>query len=126
MLPLAMIGARLSPWAARGLIAGAVLALIVMGAWGSLVAYRGALDDARAAGRAERDAHWRAELAVSNAKVEAERADAARRAADAEAAIGQLSTRLTETLQQMEAANATLPNGDACGLDRDRVRLLPR
>ncbi len=40
MLPLAMIGARLSPWAARGLIVGAVLVVVAMGAWGALVAYR--------------------------------------------------------------------------------------
>lgn len=73
---------------------------------------------------AMRDAEWKGQIDAANAKASAAReaqalkADAASRAAAVEI------SRLSDSLAKKEALNAALPNADACGLDRDRVRLL--
>lgn len=126
MIELLMARAGLSRAAALAIAGFIMLAIVANGVGWGLAGWRGMLSDARASGRAERDAHWRAEIAASNLKAEAERADAARRAGEAEARLAAERAALTETLARLEAANAALPNADACGLDRDRVRLLPR
>jgi hypothetical protein len=108
-----------------GGIALMLLATAALAAAFAMTAHRGALADARQSGRDERDAHWRAEIAASNAKVEAERAEAARAAADAEARLAAETKSLTDQLLTLEARNASLPDARACGLSRDRVRMLP-
>jgi hypothetical protein len=70
------------------------------------------------------DARWKAQIATSNAEV-------AQRQVERTVAAAQLSARLAdqtaraESLQsELEKANAALPNATACGLDRNRARLL--
>ncbi len=71
-------------------------------------------------------ARLQGEIAKANALAEKARADqiAAAAAADREAA--EQIARLEDQLDRLERENATLPNGDACGLGAGRVRLLPR
>lgn len=73
---------------------------------------------------AGRDAIW-------TAKIEAANREIAQRQAERMLAAAQMSARLAdetaraETLQsELEKANAALPNGDDCGIDRNRARLL--
>lgn len=123
---LEFLTARFSASAVR------VLSIAVLVAVGGFCFWRGMahigalVADARASAFAERDAHWRAEIAASNIQVEAER----RRLADAAAAADQRAaseiTALQKHLLELETRNAALPNGDGCGLGRDRVRLLNR
>jgi hypothetical protein len=107
-----------------GLAIAGLLAVAGIGAWSAFATLRSALADARSAGKAEADAQWRAQIADSNAKVARAQAAQAVAVADAEARAAQERAAREEALTQLEKANAALPAGDACGLDRDRVRLL--
>lgn len=102
-----------------------LLALAGLGFWGGMEAIDTMQASAAAAARAERDAHWKSEIEKSNAEVERVRADQARRVIAIEASTGAEIARLTKSLSVMEARNAALPGGGACGLGRDRIRLLP-
>lgn len=106
------------------IVAGLLLAGIAF--WRGMVAIERMELAARDAAVAERDKHWEAQIATSNAAAEKARADqaiaAARASAEAEAKI----TGLQSALADLEKANASLPNGSACGLDAGRVRLLNR
>lgn len=85
----------------------------------------GQVAEARAQAIVGRDAHWQAEIARSNAEAEAERRRRADDAMAVDAAARAEIARLEKSLVEMEARNAALPGGAACGLDRERVRLLP-
>lgn len=107
--------------------AATVLALVAIGAiaaWLTVAKLDDMIEAADHRGEQRERHRWQAEIAVSNAKIaEAQlAADRAARAASDKAA-GEIAA-LRKSLEDMERANAALPNGDACGLDRDRVRLL--
>ncbi len=82
------------------------------------------VETAATTARAERDHYWRAEIEKSNAAIQAKIAEnlkqtmAAQNAARDEVAAAE--TRAAE----LEKENAALPDDGACGLSRDRVRLL--
>jgi hypothetical protein len=109
-----------------GVVALLLLAVAAIAAASGFHAWRDSLAQARESGRIERDAHWKAEIANSNAAVSLAKMEAALGVAAAEARASADRLALSETIQQLEKANAALPNGDACGLGSDRVRLLPR
>lgn len=118
-------------WALRNwkLLAGvgavlALLALAGLGFWRGVAAIERLQAQAAASARAERDAHWRAEIAAANAHAERARAVQAQAVAAIEARAAGDAARLQTELKEMEAANAALAGGDRCGLERDRVRLL--
>lgn len=79
---------------------------------------------AEEAARAERDAHWMAEIEKSNAEIEKRLrlAEMAKAAADdaARATIADITRKLTD----LEKKNEALPLGPCGGLGRDRVQLL--
>lgn len=84
----------------------------------------GLIEQARIEVRNERDAHWRAELAASEAKVQAEIAEALRETmARQDAAIAKVSEAEARAAE-LERENAALPDNGVCGVGRDRVRLL--
>ncbi|SFD78149.1 hypothetical protein SAMN05428997_1587 [Bosea sp. CRIB-10] len=111
--PLAGVGAAL-----------ALLALAGLGFWRGVAVIERLQAQAAASARAERDAHWRAEIAAANALAERARAEQAQAVAAIEARAAGDARRLQTELNAMEAANAALAGGDRCGLERDRVRLL--
>jgi hypothetical protein len=117
--------AGISRAAATGIIIAALLAIAGIGAAVTMWVWSAAIADARSAGRDEMKARYEALIAKSNAEAEAAHAAAARAAAAAEAEAARLAATLSETLAKMEAADAALPNGDSCGLDAGRLRLLP-
>lgn len=123
-----MLAALFASRAAKPILIAGAFALVMLlagvGFWRGFAVIERLQDKAVKAAIALRDADWRAQIDAANAKAasareaQAVRADAASRAAAAEI------SRLSDSLAEKEARNAALPNADACGLDRDRVRLL--
>lgn len=72
-----------------------------------------------------RDAHWTAELERANAAANRRIAEQAKAALAIETDAAARIRAAEDHLASLETANAALPDGDACGLGRDRVRLLP-
>lgn len=127
-LVAARLGLKLSSRVFGLAIIGMSMAVLVMlaglGFQRGMAKISGMIDTARAAALAERDAHWRAEIAASNVVAEAERRRLVEAAAAADArAAGELAA-VQKQLNELEIRNAALPDGDRCGLGRDRVRLL--
>ncbi len=107
-----------------GIAALVLAALISLGIGMSLVAYRGALSDAAASARKERDAHWTAEIEKSNRIVAEALAESERVAAAADRASRDAADREKQLLSDLEKANAALPEAGSIGLSRERVCLL--
>lgn len=74
----------------------------------------------------ERDAHWTAEIERSNAAAALEVAAQVKAALAIEMAANERVRTAEENLAQLEKDNAALPDGDARGISRARVRLLNR
>lgn len=70
------------------------------------------------------DAGWERKIAASNAEVAQRQAERAVAAAQLSARLADETARSAALQSELEKANAALPNAAACGLDRDRVRLL--
>lgn len=84
------------------------------------------IEDAAALARAERDAHWTAEIERTNAHAARRIADQAREALQIETAANERIRAAEQEQAVLEKKNAALPDGGACGLDHGRVRLLAR
>jgi hypothetical protein len=81
--------------------------------------------DAERSAAASRDAHWTAQIERTNAEVNRRIADQAKAALAIETEANARVRAVEDQLASLETANAALPDGDACGLGRDRIRLLP-
>lgn len=107
-------------------LAALFLLIAFLLAWATFATVAGMVEDAREQAVSERDAHWAAEIERSNAFAAREIAAQAKTAlaieADANARVRAAEDKLTE----LEKQNAALPDGDACGIGRARVRLLNR
>lgn len=101
-----------------------LLALAGLGFWQGMAAIDAMELRAATTARAERDAHWRAEIEASNALVEKARADQAIAAMAADAKLRDAAADFETKLKDLEGRNAELPHGDRVGIGRDRVRLL--
>lgn len=84
------------------------------------------VEDAAELARAERDAHWTAEIERTNAHAARRIADQARDALRVETAANERIRAAEQEQVELEKKNAALPDGSACGLDHGRVRLLAR
>lgn len=102
----------------------ALLALAGFGFWQGMAATDAIELRAAATARAERDAHWRAQIATSNALVEKARAEQAVAAMAADEKLRDAAAGFETKLKDLEKRNAELPHGDRVGIGRDRVRLL--
>ena len=100
-----------------------ILAAMGLYAWGAHQ-LRTLVTEAREEAKEARDQFWRAAIAESNATAEAARAASANARAQAEATARAEIDRLRVQLTDMEKANAALPDGDLCGIDAERLRLL--
>ncbi|MEY9717873.1 regulator of protease activity HflC (stomatin/prohibitin superfamily) [Sinorhizobium fredii] len=118
--------ALLSKAAAPFIIAGLLFAAGAGLAAFAATKVSGMIEEARAEARAERDAHWTAEIERANASANRKIADQAREALRVEAAANERIRAAEHELAEQEKKNAALPDGDRGGLDRDRVRLLAR
>lgn len=104
----------------------ALLAVIVLS--GFLILWRidTMIERAERAAIKSRDAHWTAEIERGNAEANRKIAEQAKAALAIEADANARIRAVEIQLASLEAENAALPNGDACGLGRDRIRLLSR
>lgn len=84
------------------------------------------VETARQEARDAQDAKWREQIALANLEIEKTKARQVAASAAADARLRDQSDTLQKLQSDLEKANAALPNGDACGLDGDRVRLLPK
>lgn len=107
------------------IIAGCVF-LTTLGVGKAITEISNMVTEAAASARAERDAHWQAEIARSNeavAKAEAQRAEqVASVNADAEDRIALAERQVLE----LRKDNDALPDDGSCGLSAGRVELLNR
>ncbi|ANH04617.1 hypothetical protein [Shinella sp. HZN7] len=105
--------------------AGALLVIGLLLLWLILARFDGMVERAARAAAEARDAHWAAQIERANADANRRIADQAKAALAIETDANARVRLVEEQLTNMEIANAALPLGDACGLGRDRVRLLP-
>lgn len=74
--------------------------------------------------RSERDAHWAAQIAESNASTERALRLQAMAAQAADAVARDTIEAANVRIQELEKSNAALPDNKCGGLGRDRVQLL--
>lgn len=102
--------------------------LLIMAAlflcWLTIKTVNGMIDDAVTRTVSERNAFWTAGIEAANRKAADAEANQARYALDLERDTTAKLDALRTKKEEMETKNAVLPNGDRCGLGRDRVRLL--
>ena len=118
----------MTAWFSKAFAPLIVLGLMIVAAlllgWLALSTVDGIADKARASAVAERDAHWTGEIAKFEAATQTRIAEQLKETMAAEAAARSEVAAYAAQLAEMEAENAALPDGGACGLGRDRVRLL--
>lgn len=102
----------------------AVLALIGLLVWLGLSTLDRMVTAAAAQARSERDAHWQAEIAASNAETEKRLRLQAMAAQAADAIARDTLEAANLKIVELEKANAALPDNKCGGLGRDRVQLL--
>ena len=126
-----MIEALLVRAAAPLVKVGVVFAIgagLALGA--TLVGYKAAdklgaiIIDRVAAAVAERDAHWKGQIAEANVKAALAEAAQANQAMKLNSEISAAREAERMAQDQLETANAALPEDAAGGLSRERVRLL--
>ncbi|MBB2905760.1 hypothetical protein FHR76_002142 [Rhizobium sp. RAS22] len=121
-----MIGAWVSKAVTPLIVVAALLAAAAFLGWLSIATVNGMVERAVNLKASERDAHWKGEIETANAKAAYAEAAQARYAIELERDASIRIGALNVNKEKLENENAALPNGDACGLGRDRVRLLPR
>lgn len=112
------------------IVAVSVAALLCGAAWAverSISAINGMVTSAADTARAERDAHWQAEIAKSNAEVANARAEQAEHAAEVEDAAQDKIALAERQLTELRKDSDALPDdADSCGLSAAGVELLNR
>ncbi len=108
------------------LFAAAMLLVVGLIVFGIVSRIDTLVAQARAEAIESRDAHWTAEIERTNAEANSRIAAQVRAALDLETKANARIRAIEDQLSSLENENAALPDGDRCGLGRDRVRLLPR
>jgi hypothetical protein len=114
----------------RGLVIGLVIAGLFaaggLGFWRGMAAIERMVETARVEAIAGRDAHWRGEIAQSNAAAEAERARQSIEAATSSAVAERTIAELTKSLSEWETRNAQFAGADQSCIAPSRVDTLNR
>jgi hypothetical protein len=121
-----MIAVWFSKAATPLVVAALMLLAAALIGWAMLATVERLVGDARASAIAERDAHWTAEIEKSNAATQQIIAENLRQTMAAQDAARAQVASAEAQFTQLERDNAALPDTGACGLGRDRVRLLNR
>ncbi len=122
----ARLGLDFGKISGRAIILVALSCVIALAVWRGLTSIETMVEVARSEARRERDAWWQGQIAKANAEAEGERARLAVNAAVADGLAQDEISRLQAALNRTEKDNAALPGAGACGVDRERVRLLAR
>lgn len=110
-------GLKLSRGVVIALVIGALYAAGGLGFWRGMKTIAQMVAASAEAGKAERDAHWRAEIEQSNAAVAREEARREAAAANASARAENEITGLRAALADLEKRNETMPGGARACLD---------
>ncbi|MBB3297913.1 MULTISPECIES: hypothetical protein [unclassified Rhizobium] len=86
---------------------------------------RSMVDEAAVRGKALSDAEWSAKVEKANAEANRRIADQASAVVEIQAAATDRVNAASQQLEELRKRNAALPDGNATGLSRDRVRMLP-
>lgn len=121
-----MIGAWLSKAVTPLVIVAALLLAAALLGWLTIATVNGMVERAVSRTKAESDARWTAAIETANTKVANAEAAQVHLALELERGTSARIAALKLENEELEKQNAALPNGDACGLGRDRIRLLPR
>lgn len=103
-----------------GLVGIVITVMVVVG----LTTLHRMVTKAEDAARAERDAHWSAEIAKSNVETEKRLRLQTMAAVAADTAARDKIAAVNLKLEELEKANDALPDTGCGGLGRDRVELL--
>lgn len=116
-------------WASKAItpliIVTAMLAAAAFLGWLALSTVNAMVETGRQEKAAERDAYWTGRIEKANGLAAAADAERIREVLRIEQEATDRLAALNLQKANLERENAALPNGDACGLGRDRVRLLP-
>lgn len=119
----------IAAWASKALtpliIAAAMLAAAAFLGWLAISTVNSMVETARTEKASERDAYWTGRIEKANGLAAAAEASQIREVLRIEKEATDRLAAVTQQQANLEKVNAALPNGDACGLGRDRVRLLP-
>lgn len=107
------------------IIIGALLCGLGGLAYGGLKQVNSMVETARTTAIAERNAFWSGQIDKANAIVAQTEAAKARETLRIESEATSRVRDAELQLAELEKQNAVLPDGNACGLGRERVRLLP-
>ncbi|OBY08476.1 hypothetical protein BAE36_04310 [Rhizobium leguminosarum bv. trifolii] len=110
---------------AIGLAALALVLVISSLIYGSIREIRSMVDDAAANAKALADQTWTAKIEKANAEANQKIADQAKAVIEIQADAAGRVNAASQQLEELRKRNAALPDGNAIGLSRDRVGLLP-
>ena len=116
-------------WLSKSTLPLIVIAGLLLGlgglAFAGLRLVNDMVETARTTAITERNAFWSGQIDKANAIVAQTEAANARETLRIESEATSRVRDAELQLAELEKQNAALPNGDACGLGRERVRLLP-
>lgn len=119
----------IAAWASKAItpliIVAALLAAAAFLGWLTLSTVNSMVETGKKETAAERNAYWTGRIEKANALAAKADADRSRKVLRIEQEATDRLVAITQQKAKLENENAALPNGDACGLGRDRVRLLP-
>ncbi|WP_337267076.1 hypothetical protein [Oryzifoliimicrobium ureilyticus] len=114
----------MSKYLIQGLIALALVLGIVGAAFAVISKIDAMTERAASSARAERDAYWKAEIAKSNEAAQAQISQNLRETMAAQNQAQMNVSAAENRARELEIENAALPDDDACGISRERGRLL--
>ncbi|MCI9864897.1 hypothetical protein RHIZ_02940 [Rhizobium skierniewicense] len=119
----------IAAWASKAItpliIVAAMLTAAAFLGWLTLSTVHSMVETGRKETAAERDAYWTGRIEKANGLAATADAKQVREVLRIEKEATDRLAAVTQQQANLEKENAALPNGDACGLGRDRVRLLP-
>lgn len=123
--PAVQGGLKLTRGLVIGLVIGGLFAAGGLGFWRGMAAIERMVETARVEAIDKRDAHWRGEIAQSNAVAEAERARQSIAAATSSAVAERTISDLTKSLSEWETRHARSGTDQGC-IEPSRVDALNR
>jgi len=103
-----------------------VLIILLVGAvWLGIREVHSMITEASTAAKALSDAEWTGKIEKANAEANKAIADQATATVKIQADAADAVNAASQQLEELRKRNAALPDGNAVGLSRDRVRLLP-
>lgn len=118
----AWLSSKIAPWLIlAGFVTGSACLF-----WSGVSKVDGWIEDARTEARAGRDHYWREQIARANEETAKAEAALARQAMERSAELATAEETIRLKQDELEKANAAIPDNSGGGIGHDRVRLLNR